>query len=75
MWNQLNPGQKWAAIIGLPFCMAMMKGFFVLSAFVPWEYIRMIINILAWFAMMWIYVNSFGIWIAAIIQILFYRKN
>lgn len=67
MWASLHPGQKVAAVIGVPVIHLMFRGFgWLLDWIVPWIWLRAILMLIAFCAIPFVYVRGVGMLIAVI---------
>ncbi len=75
LWASLRPGHKFAVFAGIPIFHLMLKSYMALVEwFVPWQLLRLALGFFGLFALPWVYVNSIGIFIAVVFELLFRRR-
>jgi hypothetical protein len=75
LWESLEPGQKWAVVLGVPIMVFMQRSLSqIIDYLTPWVPIRAIFLLLGIPLVAYVYVAGIGIFIAAIIQAIFYKR-
>jgi hypothetical protein len=73
LWNSLRPGQKWAAIVGLPINFLCFKEYLFIVRSFDNKLVEVVLSFAGFFLIPWVYVSGLGLLIAVFIEFLFYK--
>ena len=76
LWGSLEPGQKFAVIVGVPIIHFMFRAYiWLIDWLFPWVMVRAIFVFIGFFALPWVYCGGIGIFIAVVFLLLFARRR
>lgn len=75
LWKSLRPGQRWAAIIGVPINLLLFKAYLGFVSQIGIKVVEVFLYFLGFFIIPWIYAAGLGLVIGVIIEVLFYRRR
>lgn len=75
LWQSLQPGQKWAVILGIPIIFLMLRQYSELVSYVGNKIVEVVLLFAGFFLVPWVYAAGLGLVIGVIIEVLFYRNR